>query len=318
MARLPDLEALAIFAKVAELRAFARAADELKLSKATVSKAVSRLESRLGSRLFNRTSRRLALTDAGRSLAARASAMLAEGEAAESEMLSQSAAPRGLVRLAAPMSFGVLYVAPLLPDFFREYPEVSIDLHLSDALVDIVGEGFDAAIRIASLPDSSLLARRLCGMPIHLLAAPSYLKAHGRPKHPLELSGHVGLSYSYQLTHDTWRFRKKSGEVASVRPQGPLRVNNGEAMLPSLVAGTGMGLLPEFIAGNAIRQGQLEIILAEWTLAASAVHWVTPPGGPRPRRLKVLEEFFALRLGSKDPASKEKERGRKDRPPLSQ
>lgn len=293
---LPDLEALAIFAKVAETRSFARAADELKLSKPTVSKAVSRLEARLAARLFNRTSRRLALTDAGRSLAARAAAMLAEGEAAESEALSRSVTPRGLVRLAAPMSFGVRYVAPLLPDFFRLYPEISIDLSLSDAQIDIIGDGFDAAIRIAALADSSLIARRLCDMPIHLLAAPSYLKAHGRPKHPLQINEHVGLGYSYQLTQDTWRFRKKSGEVATVRPQGPLRVNNGEAILPSLIAGLGLGILPDFIARDALKAGQLEILLPDWSLPQSAVHWVTPPGGPSPKRVDILAEFFVRHL----------------------
>jgi DNA-binding transcriptional LysR family regulator len=302
MSKLPDLEGLAIFAKVAELRSFSAAASELKLSKATVSKAVSRVEARLGTRLFNRTSRHLALTDAGRSLTTRAAAMLAEGEAAESETLSQSAAPRGLVRLAVPMSFGVLYVAPLLPEFFRTYPEISIDLHLSDALVDIVGEGFDGAIRIATLPDSSLVARRLCDMPLYLLAAPAYLKAHGRPKHPLQLSEHIGLSYSYQLTQDIWRFRNKAGEVASVRPQGPLRVNNGEAMLPSLIAGLGLGMLPEFIARDALKKKQLEIVLPDWPLPVSAVHWITPPGGAKPKRVDALADFLALHLGRRKSA----------------
>jgi DNA-binding transcriptional LysR family regulator len=296
MSTLPDLEGLAIFARVAELRSFARASAELKLSKATVSKAVSRLEARLGARLFNRTSRRLALTDAGQNLSQRAQAMLAAGEAAESEAMSQSANPRGLVRLAAPMSFGVLHVAPLLPDFFRAYPEVSIDLHLSDAQVDIIGEGFDAAIRIAALPDSSLLARQLCPMPVHLLASPAYLKEKGRPRHPLQLAEHVGLGYSYQLTQDTWRFRKSSGEVATVRPAGPLRVNNGSAMLPSLIAGIGLGVLPEFLARGALAAKQLEIVLSDWALPAGAVHWVTPPGGPKPKRIEVLADFFASRL----------------------
>ncbi len=297
MTELPDLEGLAIFAKVAELRSFAATAAELKLSKATISKAVARVEARLGARLFNRTSRKLALTDAGRQLAVRAATMLAEGEAAENEALAQSVGPRGLVRLAAPMSFGVLYLAPLLPEFFGAYPEISLDLQLSDALVDIIGDGFDAAIRIASMPDSSLVARRLCAMPMHLLGAPSYLDAHGRPKHPLEIGEHVGLSYSYQLTQDSWRFRRKtSSEVASVRPQGPLRVNNGEAMLPSLIAGIGLGLLPEFIARAALDAGQLEIVLPEWQLPASAVYWVTPPGGPKSGRITALADFLACRL----------------------
>ena len=296
MSNLPDLEALAIFARVAEQSSFAAAATSLQLSKATVSKAVTRLEIRLGTRLFNRTSRRLALTDSGRTLASRASALLAEAEAVESHARSQSEKPRGLIRLAAPMSFGVMYVAPLLPEFFRAYPEVSIDLHLSDAQVDIIGDGFDAAIRIAVLPDSSLVARRLCEMPIYLLAAPSYLKAHGRPRHPLQLRQHVGLGYSYQLTQDTWRFRKKSGETTIVRPVGPLRVNNGEALLPALVAGTGLGLLPEFIVRDALKLKKLEIILPEWSHPAGAVHWVTPPGGPKPKRVDVLADFLARRI----------------------
>ncbi|MFZ1988944.1 MAG: LysR family transcriptional regulator [Alphaproteobacteria bacterium] len=299
MTKLPDLEGLAIFAKVAELRSFSAAAAELALSKATVSKAVARIETKLGVRLFNRTSRRLALTDAGQMLAARASAMLAEGEAAESEALSQSATPRGLVRLAAPMSYGVLYVAPLLPDLFKTYPGISIDLHLSDAQADIIGGGYDAAIRIADLSDSALIARRLCDMPLLLLAAPAYLKAHGRPKHPLDLSGHLGLGYSYQLTQSTWQFRRGSDEVASVRPQGPLRVNNGAAMLPSLVAGIGIGVLPEFLAREALRNRELEILLPDWSLPRSAVHWVTPPGTPRPKRVEAVGTFFAKRLARK-------------------
>lgn len=303
MTNLPDLEGLAIFARVAEFRSFSRAAEELKLSKATVSKAVGRLETRLGARLFNRTSRRLALTEAGQALATRAAAMLAEGEAAESEALSRSAAPQGLVRLAAPMSFGVLYVAPLLPDFFRAYPGISIDLHLSDAQADLIGGGFDAAIRIAALPDSSLMARRLCDMPIHLVAAPSYLKVHGKPRHPLQLAEHAGLGYSYQLTLDTWRFHNKSGETASVRPSGPLRVNNGEAMLPSLIAGLGIGVLPQFIVQDALARKELEIVLPDWSLPASAVYWLTPPGGPRPKRVETLADFFASRLARK-PGSK--------------
>jgi DNA-binding transcriptional LysR family regulator len=303
MPKLPDFEGLAIFAKVAEQRSFSAAAEDLKLSKATVSKAITRIETKLGTRLFNRTSRRLALTDTGRQLAARAAHILAEGEAAESEAQAQSVSPRGLVRLAAPMSFGVSHVAPLLPEFLSAYPDVSIDLHLSDAMVDLIGEGFDAAIRIAALPDSSLVARRLCAMTPYLVGAPAYFDARAKPKHPLQLAEHACLAYAYQLTPDTWQFRKKNGERASVRPAGPLRVNNGDAMLPAILAGVGLGVLPDFIVREAIADGRLEILLPDWSLPAGAVHWVTPPGGPKPKRLEVLAEFLAAKLARREGAS---------------
>jgi DNA-binding transcriptional LysR family regulator len=275
-----------------------------------VSKAVSRLEARLGTRLFNRTSRRLALTGAGRMLSIRAAAILAEAEAAENDTLSQSVAPRGLVRLAVPMSFGVKWVAPLIPDFLKTYPEVQIDLHLSDQMVDVIGEGFDAALRIASLPDSSLIARRLCGVETLLVASPAYLKARGRPKHPMGLSDHACLSYAYLTTPDSWRFTHKNGETAIVHPSGgPLRVNNGDAMLPGLIEGLGVGVLPDFILGEALAGGKVERLLPEWSLPHSALHWITPPGGPKPARVEVLGDFLAKKLGRSDRAA---DKGRRD------
>jgi DNA-binding transcriptional LysR family regulator len=291
MAKLPDFEALAIFAKVVELRSFAAAAAELALSKATVSKAVSRLEERLGARLFNRTSRRLALTDAGQRLATRAARLLADGEETENEALAQSTAPRGLVRLAVPMSFGVKALAPLLPEFLTQYPDVSIDLHLSDATVDLIGDGFDAGLRIARLPDSSLIARRLCTMPRYTVAAPSYLQRYGRPTHPMHLAEHKCFGYAY-LSTNVWHYTNAAGEQASVRPAGQLRVNNGEAVMPALIAGLGIADLPDFIVGDAIASGEVEVILKGWKQAEAGVHLVTPPGGPRPARVEVLAEFL--------------------------
>src|SRR6186713_2763104 len=238
MAKLPDFEALAIFAKVVELRSFAAASSELALSKATVSKAVSRLEERLGARLFNRTSRRLALTDAGQKLSERATRLLLDGEAAENEALAQS-------------------VAPLLPEFLQAYPDVAIDLHLSDAMVDLIGEGFDAGLRIASLPDSSLIARRLCAMPRYTVASSAYLKRNGRPTHPMHLAQHKCFGYAYLSTPGVWHYTNAAGEQASVRPVGQLRVNNGEAVMPALLAGLGIADLPEFIVGDAIRSGEV-------------------------------------------------------------
>ena len=310
MTKLPDFEGLAIFAKVVELRSFAGAATELALSKATVSKAVTRLETRLGARLFNRTSRRLALTDAGQKLAGRATRLLLDGEAAENEALAQSVAPRGLVRLAVPMTFGVRAVAPLLPEFLALYPDVAIDLHLSDAMVDLIGEGFDAGLRIASLPDSSLIARRLCAMPRYTVAAPEYLKRHGTPTHPMHLAQHKCLGYTYLSTPGTWHYSNAAGEQVSVRPAGPLRVNNGEALLPALLAGLGIADLPDFIVGDAIASGAVEVILKDWKQTEGAVHLVTPPGGPRPARVELLGDFLAQHFAKGKPRGKSMRAGK--------
>jgi DNA-binding transcriptional LysR family regulator len=202
-------------------------------------------------------------------------------------------APRGLVRLAVPMTFGVKTVAPLLPEFLAQYPEVSIDLHLSDAMVDLIGEGFDAGLRIASLPDSSLIARRLCAMPRYTVASKAYLKQYGRPTHPMHLAQHKCLGYTYLSTPGIWHYTNAAGEQASVRPAGPLRVNNGEALMPALLAGLGIADLPDFIVGDAIASGEVEVILKDWKQTEGAVHLVTPPGGPRPARVELLGDFLA-------------------------
>ncbi|MDP2212402.1 LysR family transcriptional regulator [Phenylobacterium sp.] len=299
MTALPDLEAMAIFAKVVELKSFSAAADELKLSKATVSKAVTRLEARLGARLFNRTSRRLALTEAGLRLAEPATRLLADGQAAEDEILAQSAQPRGLVRLASPMSFGLLEVAPLLPDFLTAYAEVSVDLHMSDEAVDLIGLGFDMALRIAALPDSSLLARKIGQVPRHVVAAPAYLAARGRPTHPAHLAEHACLGYAYLPTPETWRFINGAGEEVSVRPAGPLRANNAEALVPALEAGLGLALQPDFIVGESLAAGRLEAVLTDWRPPPVALHLVMPPGGPRPARVEVLAQFLVRRLSER-------------------
>jgi DNA-binding transcriptional LysR family regulator len=296
MPKLPDLEGLAIFARVAQLKSFASAATELSLSQATVSKAISRVEARLGARLFHRTSRRLALTNAGSQLLIRAAHILAEGEAAEDETRTQSAAPRGLVRLSAPMSFGVLYVAPVLPEFLASHPDVSIDLQLNDDTVDMLDADFDAAIRISALPDSSLVAQTLFRMSRYLVGAPAYMKKHGRPNHPMHLAEHLCIDYAHSKKPGTWTFTDKNGSVATVRPAGPLRVNNGDAMMPALVAGTAIGILPEFFLRDAIADGRLERLLPDWSLPSGAVYWVTPPGGLRPKRVEVLGNFLARKL----------------------
>ncbi|MCA0366717.1 MAG: LysR family transcriptional regulator [Proteobacteria bacterium] len=293
MSRLPDLEALAIFAKVAETQSFSGAADQLALSKATVSKAVARLEQQLQTTLLHRTSRRFALTDAGRSLAARAGLMLAEAEGAVSEALDMSVTPRGLVRLAAPMSFGMAYVAPALPQFLATHPDVSIDLHLSDEVIDLVGGGFDCALRIAALADSSLTARRLRPVNRMLVASPAYLAQRGRPTHPDDLNRHACLCYAYMPTPDVWRFSNAAGEEVVVRPRGPLRANNSDALTASLCAGLGLFPQPDFIAWKDIADGRLETVMTDWRLPPIALHLVAPSSGPRPARVTALMDYLA-------------------------
>ena len=190
MSKLPDFEGLAMFAKVAEERSFAAAARAMGVSVATVSRAVTRLEERLGGRLFNRTSRQLALTDYGHTLAERASKIYAEAEEAENVVREASSSPRGLVKLAAPLSFGARWVAPLLPEFFRRYPDIAVDLHLTDAHTDLIGDGFDAALRIAVLEDSSLVARLIAPVRRFVVASPAYIARYGPPQHPHDLGAH--------------------------------------------------------------------------------------------------------------------------------
>lgn len=296
--KLPDFEAWAVFAKVVETGSFGRAAADLGIAKGTVSKAVTRLEARIGARLFHRTSRKLALTEAGASARDAAARILAEGEAAEALAQDAAAQMRGRVRLAAPMSFGVLHVAPRLPDFLSRHPGLSIDLHLSDDLVDLVGGGFDLGLRIAALTDSSLRARRLCTVHRSLVATPAYLARFGWPAHPHDLSDHACLGYAYLPTPDRWRFVASDGREAAVVPNGPLRANNADALAPALRAGLGLAVQPDFMIWEDLRDGRLERVLPDWSPPRIDLHLVTPPGDPRPARVTALIGFLAKALSN--------------------
>lgn len=287
---LPDFEALALFAKVVEMRSFTGAARELQLSKATVSKAVDRLENKLGTRLFHRTTRALTLTPAGHMLAERAAAILTAGEEAENAVQAQSATPRGTVHLSVPMSFGVRHIAPIMPAFLKSYPDVQVQLDFSDTRVDLIKDGFDAALRIAALPDSSLVARRIRSVSVYLLASPAAIRQFGKPQHPLELAEKPCLCYTQGHSVLPWHFRR-GAENATIRPAGPLHVNNGEAVLAALVAGIGFGTLPDFLCEEALARRELVALFTDWSLPASALHFITPPG-IRPARIEVLSQFF--------------------------
>jgi DNA-binding transcriptional LysR family regulator len=297
--RLPDLEAWAVFATVVEHRSFSAAAQAIGLSKATVSKTIGRLETQLGQSLFHRTSRRLALTEAARPLADHAARIVAEARAAEEAARHGQSDPAGRIRLAAPMSFGIANVAPLVADFLLAHPNIEIDLHLSDAKVDIVAEGFDVALRIADLPDSSLRARRLCSIATHFVAAPAYLERHGQPRHPGQLGEHKLLGYAN--APGPWRFLGPDGSDVSVRAAGPLTANSGDALVPALLAGLGITRLPGFIVGQHLQTGALVAILQDWTPPPIGLHLLTPPSALRPARVEALIAFLAGRLH--DPCS---------------
>lgn len=292
--KLPDLEAWAIFACVNEHRSFTAAAAALGTSKATVSKAISRLEAHLGAALFHRTSRQLTLTQAGAALAPRAATILAEAQAAEEAARDEATAPSGLVRIAAPMSFGLTHLGAALADFMLLHPAITLDVHLSDERVDIIAGGYDIAIRIAAMPDSSLRARRIGGVTGHIVAAPAYLDAHGRPQHPADLAEHAFFNYANAPNGGTLEFTRADGEKATIRPAGPFRANSGDLFLPLLRAGLGIALLPDFIVGNDLASGTLESVLPEWTtMTGAGLHIVSPPSDPRPRRVTLLIDFLA-------------------------
>lgn len=282
-----------MFAAVVDHRSFTDAAKALSVSKATVSKAVSRLEEQLDTSLFNRTSRRLALTESGKRLADHARRILAEGQAAEEAARDETADLSGLVRLGAPMTFGLLRVAPLVAQFMEAHPMVDVDLHLSDARIDIVEMGLDATIRIAEMPDSSLRARRLADVTMHVIAAPSYLAARGRPAHPADLSGHDGICYANIAAPDVWRFSGPGQQTVAVQVRARMTVNSGEAMLPALRMGLGIARLPDFIVGDALASGELEEVLVDWRPPAIGLHLVTPPSRLRPARVDALIDFIA-------------------------
>lgn len=296
MKTMPDLEAWAIFAKVAETASFAGAAAELGLSQATVSKAVQRLEKRIGAVLLHRTSRRMSLTDTGYAALERATRILMEGETVEAEVAEQSTSLRGSIRITVPMSFGLSYLAPLLPDFMVRFPEVTFDTHFSDEIVDLVANRFDLALRISTLADSSLLARRLYAVRILLVGAPAYFERYGRPQHPRDLAQHRALHYSNSRTGGCWRFKHaQHGEFAQAMPT-PLQANNADALVPALRAGLGLALQPEFLVMQDLQSGTLETAMEDWQVEPIALHIVTPPGRNRPARVQAFIDFLSERF----------------------
>lgn len=294
---LPNFEGWAVFASVADAGSFSGAAAELGLSKATVSKSIARLEAELGVSLFHRTSRRLALTGSGEGLIEQARAILASGRQAEECGREGATALSGTVRLAAPMSFGIAHLGEPLAGFLAAHPQVTIDVCLSDARVDLVADGFDAALRIGQLADSSLIARKLCDVELLIVAGAPWIAAHGTPQHPHDLEAHQVFAYDNGRDQPLARLTGSPGHgEAALRLDGRLRANNADVMLASVTAGIGVAVVPDFIAEPGLKDGRLVRILAKWRAPPVALYLVTPPGRLRPRRVTALLEFLAENL----------------------
>ncbi len=292
MPHLPDFEAWAIFAKVAEHGSFSAAASELNLSNATVSKAVTRLEQRLGTALLHRTSRKISLTESGLASLERAMRILAEGEAAEGEASDLASGPRGRVRLSAPMSFGIQHLGPVLPEFAALYPDISVDLILGDQRADLVEQGIDVALRIGALANSSLRSRRLFAVRRPLVAAPAYVERRGAPAHARDIEAHDTIVFSHLANPASMQLHHAKDGAVTVKLGGRVTTNNADVVMPLLRAGACMGFIPEFLVWRDLRDGSLVEVLPDWSSELLALHVVTPPGTLRPARVTALIDFL--------------------------
>jgi DNA-binding transcriptional LysR family regulator len=292
LAQLPDLEAWAIFAKVAERGSFSEAARELGLAKTTVSKSVSRLELRMRTTLFHRTTRKLSLTETGRLSLERAMRILADGNAIESDVLEEASVPRGMIRASVLTAFGEDALAPVLPGFLEEYPDIELELVLTDKPVDIVAEGFDLALRIGAGIDSSLRASKLYSLRRPLTAAPSLLERYGTPTHPEDIRSIPALIATHTPRPTELLFHGPDGETCLIHLRPGLRINSSRALVPALIAGAGIAALPEFFLRRPLDAGEIVEILPGWTLEDGELFVVTPPGRARPARVRVFIEFL--------------------------
>lgn len=287
---------LSVFTKVVELSSFAAAARHFGLSPAMVSKHILALEERLGARLLNRTTRQVNPTEIGRAFCERATRILADLDEAERAASDSQAMPRGLLRVNAPLSFGVRHLAPAIIDYLVACPTVTVDVTLNDRIVDLVEEGFDLAIRIARPVDSSLIARQIAPCFIVACAAAEYLAKHGAPHRPADLAAHNCLGYSYAALRGEWRFSGPDG-AASVHVAGRLSANNGDLLRLAALRGEGIVLLPSFLVGDDIAAGRLVPILPGYTPDALAIQAVYPHRRHLSAKVRSFVDFLVARFG---------------------
>lgn len=284
---MDKLSSLRAFVKVVDAASFSEAGRRLRLSRSAVSKYVAELEADLGVQLLSRTTRRVTPTENGQAYYERALAILADLDAADHAVAQLQATPRGLLRVNAPMSFGTMQLGPAVAGFMKRYPELQIQLTLSDEQVDPVQEGLDVTLRIAELESSSLIARKIMPIERVLCASPGYLKQHGIPKHPSELRDHDCLTYGYLSTGNQWKLTGKDGDHW-IAPRWTLCANNAEVLRDAAAAGRGIAVLPDFIAAEALRSGGLRTFLTDYTTPALALYAIYPPT----RHLAVKVRLF--------------------------
>jgi DNA-binding transcriptional LysR family regulator len=293
---LDDLGALLAFVRVVDARSYSAAARQLGATTSALSKRVAKLEGVLGVRLLERTTRRLAPTEAGAAFYERCLRVLDELGEAERAATQLGSAVRGTLRLNAPVIFGELHVAPLLPPLLERHPDLRIDLSLSDRYVDLVDEGFDLAVRIGRLADSSLAARRLGRVPAVVCASPAYLERRGAPKTPADLARHECLRYSLAGAGREWRLRGPDGKERAYAAAGRCSLNHGGAMREVALAGGGLAQLPLFLVADALRAGRLRSVLDEHRVSDFGIYAVYPAGRAPSPKVRAAVEFFAEAL----------------------
>jgi DNA-binding transcriptional LysR family regulator len=298
--QMDKLASLRAFVKVVELGSFSEAGRQLRLSRSAVSKYVGDLEQSLGVQLLNRTTRHASPNENGQAYFERALSILADIDAADQAVAQLQSTPRGLLRVNAPMSFGTLQLGSAVADFMERYPELQIQLVLSDDLVDPVQDGFDVTLRIAELESSSLIARKIVPIDRVICASPSYLDRHGIPAHPRELRNHVSLTYGFLLTGNQWKLTGEDGDHW-IQPSWLLCANNAEVLRDAAIKGRGVALLPTFIAGTAIHDGRLVSFLSTYKAPPLTLYAIYPPTRHLSVKVRLLIDFLVERF-SGDPA----------------
>jgi DNA-binding transcriptional LysR family regulator len=289
------------FNAVVDAGSFVKAADALDLSKAAVSRYVVDMETRLGVRLLHRTTRRLSLTEEGQVFYARSKELLAELQEAEDEITARRDAASGLLRINAPFTFGILHLAPLWGVFRDLHPKVTLDVTLADRLVDLVEEGYDMAIRIATLENSSLVSRKLATTRMALCASPAYLAQHGTPLHPGELVRHAVISYSYWSTKDEWKFTGPEGPV-SVKTNPCMHTNSGDTCRAAALAHQGVILQPTFLVAGDLANGSLVELMPAYRSIELGIYAVYPTRKHVSAKVRALIEFLAAHFAGRGPS----------------